>query len=150
MKLFKKLADTAVAHVVADFTTGQLRRSTKMGLVAGAVGYVALFGLSTEALATATVLNDTLSNTVKNTNKMADAIAYGSYIMGTGFSVLGLLDVKKHVDNPAQNPLKNGLGKLGIGGLLFALPYVTNTALRTTGGAADDRAFDSLGTAPTI
>lgn len=138
MKFLTTLTQKTMARVTAELTTGQLSRVTKLGVVAAAVGSVALMGASTAAMATG--LNQTMESVNTNTSYAADMITYGAYIMGTAFSVMGLLDVKKHIDQPGQNPLKNGLGKIGTGGLLLFLPYVLNTAMDTVGadGAASD------------
>ena len=48
-----------------------------------------------------------------------------SYMMGLLFSVLGVLKIKDHVENPTQTQLKEGAIRLAAGGALFLIPVVT-------------------------
>jgi hypothetical protein len=48
-----------------------------------------------------------------------------AYIMGVIFAVLGILKIKDHVENPSQNPLKEGAIRLAAGGALFVVPIIT-------------------------
>ena len=54
-----------------------------------------------------------------------------AYIGGIGLGVAGIFKLKQHVDNPGQTPMKDGLVRLGAGGGLLALPYIT-TAMTNT------------------
>lgn len=47
-----------------------------------------------------------------------------SYLFGILLSVLGILKIKDHVENPSQTPLKEGAIRLLAGGALFALPII--------------------------
>lgn len=49
-----------------------------------------------------------------------------AYMMGLLFSVLGVLKIKDHVENPTQTHLKEGAIRLAAGGALFLVPVVTN------------------------
>ncbi len=48
-----------------------------------------------------------------------------AYMMGLLFSVLGVLKIKDHVENPTQTQLKDGAVRLAAGGALFLIPVVT-------------------------
>lgn len=48
-----------------------------------------------------------------------------AYMMGLLFSVLGVLKIKDHVENPTQAHLKDGAIRLAAGGALFLIPVVT-------------------------
>jgi len=48
-----------------------------------------------------------------------------AYMMGLLFSVLGVLKIKDHVENPTQTQLKDGAIRLATGGALFLIPVVT-------------------------
>lgn len=68
------------------------------------------------------------------TNVLVDIVSYGCYIGGAILSAVGIVDLKKHVENPTQTPLKNGLAKLGFGGVLLALPFVSGVMSETMKG----------------
>ncbi len=56
-----------------------------------------------------------------------------SYMMGMVFSVLGILKIKDHVENPSQTPLKDGAIRLAVGGGLFAIPIITDAMFNLVG-----------------
>ncbi len=60
-----------------------------------------------------------------------------AYVGGIGLGVAGIFKLKQHVDNPGQTPMKDGLARLGTGGGLLALPYVTTAMM----GSIDNGAF---------
>ena len=70
----------------------------------------------------------------ERTNIIVDIVSYICYIGGAILSALGIVDLKKHVENPSQTPMKNGLAKLGFGGILLALPFVSGIMQATMGG----------------
>lgn len=57
-----------------------------------------------------------------------------SYLIGLVFGVLGILKIKEHVENPGNEPLKNGVIRLIVGGALFALPILFDAMLTTING----------------
>lgn len=79
-------------------------------------------------------LNSYARNVSTRTNAIPDVITYVSYIAGAGLSAVGIVDLKKHVENPSQTPMKNGLAKLGFGGMLLALPMLAGVAQGTVEG----------------
>jgi len=85
--------------------------------------------------AAANTFNTFASSVAGNTNNATKIINTMSYIGGTALAAFGVLDMKKHVENPSQTPMKNGLAKLGFGGLLLMLPYVSNTIADTMAGS---------------
>ena len=108
----------------------------------------AMLGFSTDAFAGGNTFNDYVSDTSSNVNAVPDVVAFISYLGGTALAALGVVGLKKHVEDPAQNPMKNGLAKLGFGGMLLALPTITNVMLDTTaadGGNATFTNFKGVG-----
>lgn len=71
-----------------------------------------------------------LGNQVKN---IPDLIFTFSYIAGAAFAAFGIISMKKHIDNPANEPLKNGLGRLAAGGALLTVPTVSDIMVNTLG-----------------
>ncbi len=64
-----------------------------------------------------------------------------SYLFGLLLGVLGVMKIKDHVENPSQEPLKNGAIRLAAGGALFAIPMIYEAAKNTIGtGAATGQA----------
>lgn len=104
-----------------------MKRSKLSHKLAAAATTAAVMG-STAAHAT-TGSTVTLSTMVSNVSTSASAIPYFlgllGYIGGAGFAFAGILKLKQHVDNPGQTPMKDGLGRLAAGGLLFCLPLLT-------------------------
>ena len=59
-----------------------------------------------------------------------------AYLAGGATMLHGAGLLKKHADNPTQNPLAQGLTRLGIGGVIAALPTAMGwvaTSLKTEG-----------------
>lgn len=74
--------------------------------------------------------NDIGGNIVQNISSLPGLLTALSYMMGLLFSVLGILKIKDHVENPTQTQLKDGAIRLASGGALFLLPVVT-TAMQS-------------------
>jgi hypothetical protein len=101
----------------------------RAGLTFAATG--ALFVASTTGIAQATDLDTYTQNVGERTNSVVDVITYIAYVGGAALAALGIVDLKKHVENPSQTPMKNGLAKLGFGGMLLALPFLAGVAQET-------------------
>ncbi len=118
--------------------------NTKTQKYSAALMTGAMVGFSSDAFANNT-FNDYVSETSDNVSSVPDVVAFISYLGGTALAALGVVGLKKHVEDPAQNPMKNGLAKLGFGGMLLALPTITNVMLDTTaadGGNTTFQGFD--------
>ena len=80
-----------------------------------------------------------MTNSMGNLPSMLAAV---SYLFGLLLGVLGVMKIKDHVENPSQEPLKNGAIRLAAGGALFAIPIIYESAKNTIGttGAATTQA----------
>lgn len=58
-----------------------------------------------------------------------------AYMFGMLLSVLGIMKIKDHVENPGQTPLKDGAIRLAAGGGLFTLPIITQAMTETIGSS---------------
>lgn len=58
-----------------------------------------------------------------------ELISLVAYIGGIGMGVAGIFKLKEHVDDPGRSPLKDGLIRLGAGGGLLTLPYITESMM---------------------
>ena len=122
-------------------------RLVKARVLLMGASFSAIFMFSLSGAAHATAASDSgltsYANSVSSkTNVIVDIISYLCYIGGAGLAALGVVDLKKHVENP-QTPVKQGLAKLGFGGLLLALPFVT-TIMQDTMGMKDKSGADFM------
>jgi len=90
---------------------------------------------------------DITDNINTSVSDVPSLISTTCYIGGLGLGVAGVLKLKGHVDNPGQEPLKNGLVRLGAGGGLLALPAVLDAMMGTVGDAGSFSNGIDLGTA---
>lgn len=70
--------------------------------------------------------NDIASKIVGGISGLPGLLTALAYMMGLLFSVLGVLKIKDHVENPTQTQLKDGAIRLAVGGALFLIPVVTS------------------------
>jgi len=77
----------------------------------------------------------------QNTNEVSDIFNYCAFILGIVLGALGILDLKKHVENPGSIPLKHALTKLAFGGIFLALPFAVGMVQATM----MDTSFSALG-----
>ena len=80
----------------------------------------------TSASAAATDLTVLSNNIAASGAGLPHMISTVAYVGGIGLGVAGIFKLKQHVDNPGQAPLKDGLIRLGAGGGLLALPFITS------------------------
>ena len=100
--------------------------------IAAAVTAGVLISESGEASAAVTTGLQALStNIVNSAGTLPNMISTVAYIGGIGLGVAGIFKLKQHVDNPGQHPMKDGLVRLGAGGGLLALPYMTEVMTST-------------------
>ncbi len=83
-------------------------------------------------------------NIVESSSSLPNLISTVAYLGGCGLGVAGVFKLKQHVDNPGQTPMKDGLVRLGAGGGLLALPFMTEAMTNTvsggdTGGVTPDK-----------
>jgi hypothetical protein len=81
--------------------------------------------------ANATTFSTVADNIMTGTGTLPNLISTVSYIGGIGLGVAGVFKLKQHVDNPGQTPMKDGLVRLGAGGGLLALPFLTDAMTGT-------------------
>lgn len=66
--------------------------------------------------------NAILAQMINSIEDTPGFISAGAYILGLIAGVSGLLKLKEHVEEPERNPLKEGVVRLAVAGLLFGLP----------------------------
>ena len=92
-----------------------------------------------------TVLSNNIAASGAGLPHMISTVAY---VGGIGLGVAGIFKLKQHVDNPGQAPLKDGLIRLGAGGGLLALPFITNAMQGSINEGDTNQAAEKLFLAP--
>jgi len=70
------------------------------------------------------------------------------YVGGGVLMGAGALKLKQHSENPTQTPLGHGLGRLGAGAALMAIPYFGNLAVNTLHMGTTAAPFATFSTIP--
>lgn len=76
-----------------------------------------------------------------STSNLPNLISTVAYVGGIGLGVAGIFKLKQHVDQPGQHPMKDGLVRLGAGGGLLALPFMSKAMQGTIAGGENSQ-FD--------
>ncbi len=108
-----------------------------------------LMGESTSAHAN-TTFSTIFDNIVGSMASMPSLISTVAYIGGIGLGVAGVFKLKQHVDNPGQTPMKDGLVRLGAGGGLLALPFVTSAMMGSISNGNTNQAAETLFAPPQV
>ena len=111
--------------------------NNKLARMSAVSGAAFTMGLLSSTDAHANSFNTISRNINTGIQELPGLLTAVSYMMGMIFSVLGILKIKDHVENPSQTPLKDGAIRLAVGGGLFTIPIITEamTSLLDTGGA---------------
>lgn len=123
-KLTKLSAVTGAAFTIGTLGTGSAHAAAGIGAVDAGDGS----------------FNDIGESIVSGIASLPGLLTALSYMMGLLFSVLGILKIKDHVENPTQTQLKDGAIRLAVGGGLFLIPVITTAMqdLVSTGQGAID------------
>jgi hypothetical protein len=141
----KASASVSAAMFVRTKSAAKLRAGAVFALVA-----LTLTSLSTSDAFANSNLNTYVQNVSGKTNSVVDIVTYFSYIGGAALSALGIIDLKKHVENPGNNPLKNGLAKLGFGGMLLAFPSISSIVVGTVSDGSGQVQYKDFTTTPPV
>jgi len=87
--------------------------------------------------------NNLSENIVNSSAGLPSMISTVAYVGGIGLGVAGIFKLKQHVDNPAQTMMKDGLVRLGAGGGLLALPYLTAAMQGSVNGGLNVQATET-------
>lgn len=96
-----------------------MRKLAALAVVVGATT------LATSAMAQPLVVSNVLDNVITAGNGIPRFLTFMGYLIGSAFSLAGIMKLKQHVDNAGQVPMKDGLVRLAAGGAFFCLPIVT-------------------------
>ena len=85
---------------------------------------VSFFTVMVSSAADAQDLNDvivTSGQQLQNVGDLVNVVCYGG---GAVLAGTGLLNMRNHVNDPGQHPLRKAVGPLGVGAALLAFPTV--------------------------
>ncbi|MDD3020259.1 MAG: hypothetical protein PHX61_04665 [Alphaproteobacteria bacterium] len=124
----------------------------RLNAVTGASFVMGTMLCSTAEAAPAKTFNDIADNILTGIGTLPGFLSAISYMMGMLFSVLGILKIKDHVENPTQTHLKDGAIRLAVGGGLFMIPIITESmqTLIGTGTKTDAAVVSKIATATTL
>ena len=100
---------------------------------------------SESAHAAGTNLSSMVASTGNNVASFPKLISAACYVGGATFVGTGVMKVKQHVDNPGQTPLREGLVRLGAGGVLVAAPALTSVMTTSSGVGTGSNSFVDFG-----
>jgi hypothetical protein len=120
----------------------QMKRSINTHKVAAAFTMGLMTFAGSDSAMAALKFKDMTNNITDSAAGLPATISMVSYIAGTGLAVAGIFKCKNHVDNPGQTPLKDGLIRLGAGGGLLSLPFITS-AMQGSISDGDNVALDT-------
>lgn len=119
------------------------KKLNKLSAMTGAAFTLGMIGSSDAEAAATGGFNDVAGNIVGGINGLPGLLTALSYMMGLLFSVLGVLKIKDHVENPTQTQLKDGAIRLAVGGSLFAIPVVTSAMQELVSGSSATSAINA-------
>lgn len=99
----------------------------KLNAVTAAAFVMGTMSSSGAQAAPVNTFNDIANNIVAGIQDLPGFLSAISYMMGMLFSILGILKIKDHVENPTQTHLKDGAIRLAVGGGLFMIPIITES-----------------------
>lgn len=83
--------------------------------------------------ATSATFNDIAFNITKSIEYFPGLVTSLSYLSALLLTVVGVMKIKEHVENPERIPLKDSAIRLAAGGALFALPMIFEAAYTAIG-----------------
>lgn len=98
---------------------------SRIGMMAFAAFVAGTLKTGAAHASTTSSFNDIANNIIGGISNLPGFLSAISYMMGMLFSMLGILKIKDHVENPSQNHLKDGAIRLAVGGGLFMIPAIT-------------------------
>ncbi len=128
------------------------QKLNRLNAVTGAAFVMGTMSCSTAEAVPTNTFNHVAENILGGINTLPGFLSAISYMMGMLFSVLGILKIKDHVENPTQTHLKDGAIRLAVGGGLFMIPIITESmqTLIGTGTKTDAAIVSKIATASSL
>jgi len=73
---------------------------------------------------------------INNSMVFINIAGFAGFLIATFLTMRGIQMLRAHMENPGQNPLPEAIKRLGVGGILFALPVAVNIVVKTFGATA--------------
>lgn len=93
-------------------------------------------------------LDDVITTSSESLINVPQLITAVTYIGGAVLAIGGVLQLKKHVDNPAQEDMRKGVVRVVAGGLLLAAPTFFEIIIQSLdlgdGGGFQNQRFDQI------
>lgn len=118
--VYESMANIISTNAATGFDRGDDNAHSKVGQAVGNVVGFANIGQAFFAV---------LQNIITSLEKIPGLITGVAYMLGLLMGVGGLLKIKEHVEEPSRTPKKDGIVRLIVGGMLFALPTVYTAIL---------------------
>jgi hypothetical protein len=116
----------------------------KLGMRASAFMASGLMFFSAAEVEAANTIGTMVGSTGAQVATFPRLISAACYVGGAAFVGTGVMKVKQHVDNPGQTPLREGLVRLGAGGVLVAAPALTSVMTTSSGVGSGNQAFSGF------
>ena len=127
-----------------------MTKSNRTHQLAAALTAGMMMGQGTNAFAANTTFATVGDNIITSSGSLPAMIQTVAYVGGIGLGVAGVFKLKQHVDNPGQTPMKDGLVRLGAGGGLLALPYVTDAMMGSINNGLNNGPAEGTFAAPSL
>ena len=122
-----------------------MKKLNKIGMKFSAFIAAGLISNAYAGTANAVVLSDMVESTGDQVASFPKLISAACYVGGATFIGTGVMKVKGHVDNPGQTPLREGLVRLGAGGVLVAAPALTSVMVESSAVGSGNQGFSGFG-----
>lgn len=111
--------------------------------IAGMAALFGFVGFSSSAMAANVGLNALFANLIDNTEGILDIISFVSYVLCIAMTAFALFALKKHMENPGQNPFMKVLATGLTAASLGLLPTIINALKATVGGSTGNTTLEA-------
>ncbi len=115
-----------------------------MKKLSGILTLAALAVLVASPVFAASQLSDSVDNVRNNLTRIPMIINFAAYIIGFALAVAGVGKLKAHVDNPGNNPIKDGLGRVGAAALFISIPFLLDMIRETQNLGSSSASYISV------
>ncbi len=106
-----------------------------------------ILSITNPAFAESKNLGDIASGITDSFSSVAKMISGGAYIAGFALTMVGIMKLKAHKDNPTQIPISTGFALIFVGAALVAMPLLLGVGITTIFGSdADTSGLTAHGT----
>lgn len=113
-------------------------------LNAGIIAFAMVFAVfpvianATTTTTTSLELGDLTESVAGQTSNIPQFLTLISYLIGMFWVVLGVIKLKEHVERPPDVPIRIGILRVALGGLMLGVPYIVSIAANTMWDSSAD------------